>query len=104
MGYLVEKVFKDTSGKALSELTSPWGGDSSALRAFAKSLSKELAKAGAPAADKTGDSALKTGENKELKQGLWFLKDVTTTDDTKVPTPSRSSRRPPSMAPTAGAR
>ena len=83
MGYLVEKVFKDKSGKALSELTSPWGGDSSALRAFAKSLSKELAKAGAPAADKTGDSALKTGENKELKQGLWFLKDVTTTDDTK---------------------
>ena len=83
MGYLVEKVFKDTSGKALSELTSPWGGDSSALRAFAKSLSKELAKAGAPTADKTGDSALKTGENKELKQGLWFLKDVTPTDDTK---------------------
>lgn len=83
MGYLVEEVFKDKSGKALSELTSPWGGDSSALRAFAKSLSKELAKAGAPAADKTGDSALKTGENKELKQGLWFLKDVTTTDDTK---------------------
>ena len=83
MGYLVEKVFKDTSGKALSELTSPWGGDSSALRAFAESLSKELAKAGAPTADKTGDSALKTGENKELKQGLWFLKDVTTTDDTK---------------------
>lgn len=83
MGYLVEKVFKDKSGKALSELTSPWGGDSSTLRAFAKSLSKELAKVGAPAADKTGDSALKTGENKELKQGLWFLKDVTTTDDTK---------------------
>ena len=83
MGYLVEKVFKDKSGKALSELTSPWGGDSSALRAFAKSLSKELAKAGAPTADKTGDSALKTGENKELKQGLWFLKDVTPTDDTK---------------------
>lgn len=83
MGYLVEKVFKDTSGKALSELTSPWGGDSSALRAFAKSLSKELAKTDAPTADKTGDSALKTGENKELKQGLWFLKDVTTTDDTK---------------------
>ena len=83
MGYLVEKVFKDTSGKALSELTSPWGGDSSALRAFAESLSKELAKTSAPAADKTGDSALKTGENKELKQGLWFLKDVTTTDDTK---------------------
>lgn len=83
MGYLVEEVFKDKSGKALSELTSPWGGDSSALRAFAKSLSKELAKSDAPAADKTGDSALKTGENKELKQGLWFLKDVTTTDDTK---------------------
>lgn len=83
MGYLVEKVFKDKSGKALSELTSPWGGDSSALRAFAESLSKELAKTSAPAADKTGDSALKTGENKELKQGLWFLKDVTTTDDTK---------------------
>ena len=83
MGYLVEEVFKDKSGKALSELTSPWGGDSSALRAFAKSLSKELAKADAPTADKTGDSALKTGENKELKQGLWFLKDVTPTDDTK---------------------
>lgn len=83
MGYLVEKVFKDKSGKALSELTSPWGGDSSTLRVFAKSLSKELAKADAPTADKTGDSALKTGENKELKQGLWFLKDVTTTDDTK---------------------
>lgn len=84
MGYLVEKVFKDDkSGKALSELTSPWGGDSSALRAFAESLSKELAKDDAPTADKTGDSALKTGENKELKQGLWFLKDVTTTDDTK---------------------
>lgn len=83
MGYLVEKVFKDTSGKALSELTSPWGGDSSSLRAFAESLSKELAKAGAPAADKTGDAALKTGENTELEQGLWFLKDVTTVDDTK---------------------
>ncbi len=83
MGYLVEEVFKDKSGKALSELTSPWGGDSSALRAFAKSLSKELAKAGAPTADKTGDSALKTGENKKLEQGLWFLKDVTTQDDTK---------------------
>lgn len=83
MGYLVEKVFKDKSGKALSELTSPWGGDSSALRAFAKSLSKELAKADAPTADKTGDNALKTGENQELKQGLWFLKDVTTTDDTE---------------------
>ena len=26
MGYLVEKVFKDKSGKALSELTSPGGG------------------------------------------------------------------------------
>ena len=83
MGYLVEKVFKDTSGKALSELTSPRGGDSSSLRAFAESLSKELAKAGAPAADKTGDAALKTGENTELEQGLWFLKDVTTVDDTK---------------------
>lgn len=83
MGYLVEKVFKDESGKALSELTSPWGGDSSALRAFAESLSKELAKTSAPTADKTGDSALKTGENEELKQGLWFLKDVTPTDDTK---------------------
>lgn len=83
MGYLVEKVFKDKSGKALSELTSPWGGDSSALRAFAESLSKELAKTNAPTADKTGDSALKTGENEELKQGLWFLKDVTPTDDTK---------------------
>lgn len=83
MGYLVEKVFKDTSGKALSELTSPWGGDSSALRAFAESLSKELAKTSAPTADKTGDSALKTGENGNLKQGLWFLKDVTTQDDTK---------------------
>lgn len=83
MGYLVEKVFKDKSGKALSELTSPWGGDSSALRAFAKSLSKELAKTSAPTADKTGDSALKTGENGNLKQGLWFLKDVTTQDDTK---------------------
>lgn len=83
MGYLVEKVFKDKSGKALSELTSPWGGDSSALRAFAESLSKELAKTGAPAADKTDDSALKTGENGNLEQGLWFLKDVTTQDDTK---------------------
>lgn len=83
MGYLVEKVFKDKSGKALSELTSPWGGDSSKLRAFAESLSKELAKTGAPTADKTGDNALKTGENRELNQGLWFLKDVTTTDDTK---------------------
>ena len=83
MGYLVEKVFKDTSGAALSELASPWGGDSSPLRAFAAALSEELAKAGAPAADKTGDAALKTGENTELEQGLWFLKDVTTVDDTK---------------------
>ena len=83
MGYLVEKVFKDTSGKALSELTSPWGGDSSSLRAFAESLSKKLAETGAPAAYKTGDTALKTGENKNLEQGLWFLKDVTTTDDVK---------------------
>lgn len=83
MGYLVEKVFKDESGKALSELTSPWGGDSSPLRAFAESLSKKLVETGAPAADKTGGTALKTGENKNLEQGLWFLKDVTTTDDTK---------------------
>lgn len=83
MGYLVEKVFKDTSGKALSELTSPWGGDSSSLRAFAESLSKKLVETGAPAAYKTGDTALKTGENKNLEQGLWFLKDVTTTDDVK---------------------
>lgn len=83
MGYLVEKVFEDTSGKALSELDSPWGGDSSSLRAFAESLSKELAKTGAPDADKTGTSALKTGTNENLQQGLWFLKDVTITDDVK---------------------
>ena len=76
MGYLVEKVFKDNSGKALSELDSPWGGDSSALRAFAEALSKEFA-------EETGGTALKTGENEGLKRGLWFLKDVTTVDDTK---------------------
>lgn len=76
MGYLVEKVFKDDSGKALSELDSPWGGDSSALRAFAEALSKEFA-------EETGGTALKTGENEGLKRGLWFLKDVTTVDDTK---------------------
>ncbi|MBT1181988.1 SpaH/EbpB family LPXTG-anchored major pilin [Bifidobacterium sp. CP2] len=80
MGYLVDQVFKDQSGAALSELTSPWGGDSSPLRAFAKSLSEKLAAQGAPAAAST---TLKTGTNTGLAQGLWFLKDTTATNDVK---------------------
>lgn len=79
MGYLVEQVFKDNSG-ALNELDSPWGSDSSPLRAFAKSLSEKLAEKNAPAATST---ELKTGENKNLTQGLWFLKDTTTANDVK---------------------
>ncbi|NMM98602.1 SpaH/EbpB family LPXTG-anchored major pilin [Bifidobacterium olomucense] len=81
MGYLVEKVFKDQSGAALSELNSPWGGDSSPLRAFATSLQAELAKNGAQPADKTGNSALKTGANENLEQGLWFLEDATNNEE-----------------------
>ncbi|KAB7788976.1 SpaA isopeptide-forming pilin-related protein [Bifidobacterium leontopitheci] len=80
MGYLVDHVFKDQSGAALSELASPWGGDSSPLRAFAKSLSEKLAADGAPAATST---TLKTGTNDGLAQGLWFLKDTTTENDVK---------------------
>ena len=80
MGYLVDKVFKDSSGAALDELTSPWGGDSSTLRAFAKSLSEKLAAKGAPTATK---SDIKTGTNENLTQGLWFLKDVTADNDAK---------------------
>ena len=80
MGYLVDKVFKGQDGSALSELESPWGGDSSTLRAFAKSLSEKLAAKGAPTATK---SDIKTGTNENLTQGLWFLKDTTIDNDAK---------------------
>lgn len=66
IGWLVANSFK---GRA--EKSDPWGGDTSALRTFATTLSNKLAKAGAPTATKTDF----TSGNNTCDQGLWLLKD-----------------------------
>lgn len=71
IGYLVANVFKD-----LSESNDPWGGDTSALRTFATTLSKKLAEDDAPYADKADFKSSATGSENTCEQGLWFLKDT----------------------------
>lgn len=71
IGYLVANVFKD-----LSESNDPWGGDTSALRTFATTLSKKLAEDDAPNADKADFKSSATGSENTCEQGLWFLKDT----------------------------
>lgn len=71
IGYLVANVFKD-----LSEPNDPWGGDTSALRTFATTLSKKLAEDDAPNADKADFKSSATGSENTCDQGLWFLKDT----------------------------
>lgn len=71
IGYLVANVFKD-----LSEPNDPWGGDTSALRTFATTLSKKLAEDDAPNADKADFKSSATGSENTCEQGLWFLKDT----------------------------
>lgn len=73
IGWLVANSFK---GK-IPEASDPWGGDSSALRTFATTLSKKLTEAGAPAADKTNYfKSSADGSSNTCDQGLWLLKDV----------------------------
>lgn len=72
IGWLVANSFQ---GKA-AEASNPWGGNSSALRTFATTLSKKLAEDGAPAATKTGFQSSDTGYSNTCEQGLWLLKDV----------------------------
>lgn len=72
IGWLVANSFK---GK-IPEASDPWGGDSSALRTFATTLSKKLTEAGAPAADKTDFKSSADGSSNTCDQGLWLLKDV----------------------------
>lgn len=71
IGYLVANVFKD-----LSEPNDPWGGNASALRTFATTLSKKLAEDDAPNADKADFKSSATGSENTCEQGLWFLKDT----------------------------
>lgn len=72
IGWLVANSFK---GKT-PEASDPWGGDSSALRTFATTLSKKLTEAGASAADKTDFKSSADGSSNTCDQGLWLLKDV----------------------------
>lgn len=71
IGWLVANSFK---GK-IPEASDPWGGDSSALRTFATTLSKKLTEAGVPA-DKTDFKSSADGSSNTCDQGLWLLKDV----------------------------
>lgn len=71
IGYLVANVFKEPS-----ESNDPWGGDTSALRTFATTLSKKLAEDDAPNADKADFKSSATGSENTCEQGLWFLKDT----------------------------
>lgn len=71
IGYLVAHDFA-----GLNEPSAPWGGDNSALRTFATTLSKKLAETGAPAATKTDFQSSATGYSNTCEQGLWLLKDV----------------------------
>lgn len=72
IGWLVANSFKGKTPEAFD----PWGGDSSALRTFATTLSKKLTEAGAPAADKTDFKSSADGSSNTCDQGLWLLKDV----------------------------
>lgn len=79
IGWLVANSFKDETPEA----SDPWGGDSSALRTFATTLSKKLTEAGAPAADKTDFKSSADGSSNTCDQGLWFLKDTTVNSTTQ---------------------
>lgn len=72
IGWLVANSFKNST----AEKFDPWGGDSSALRTFATTLSKKLAKDDAPAATKTDFQSSAAGYENSCDQGLWLLKDV----------------------------
>lgn len=72
IGWLVANSFKDID----AEPNDPWGGDASALRTFATTLSKNLAKDGAPNADKDDFKSSATGYENTCDQGLWLLKDT----------------------------
>lgn len=72
IGWLVASSFKDID----AEPNDPWGGDASALRTFATTLSKNLAKDGAPNADKSDFKSSATGYENTCDQGLWLLKDT----------------------------
>ncbi len=72
IGWLVANSFKGTAPEA----SDPWGGNSSALRTFATTLSKKLAEAGAPAATKADFQSSSDGVANTCDQGLWLLKDV----------------------------
>ncbi len=71
IGWLVANGFKGTAPEA----SDPWGGNSSALRTFATTLSKKLAEAGAPAT-KADFQSSSDGVTNTCDQGLWLLKDV----------------------------
>lgn len=72
IGWLVANSFKGTAPEA----SDPWGGNSSALRTFATTLSKKLAEAGVPAATKADFQSSSDGVTNTCDQGLWLLKDV----------------------------
>lgn len=72
IGWLVASGFKGIAPEA----SDPWGGNSSALRTFATTLSKKLAEAGAPAATKADFQSSSDGVTNTCDQGLWLLKDV----------------------------
>lgn len=72
IGWLVANSFKGTAPEA----SDPWGGNSSALRTFATTLSKKLAVSGAPTADRTDFKSSTSGTSNTCDQGLWLLKDV----------------------------
>lgn len=72
IGWLVANSFKDID----AEPNDPWGGNASALRTFATTLSKNLAKDGAPNADKADFKSSATGFENTCGQGLWLLKDT----------------------------
>lgn len=72
IGWLVANSFRGTAPEA----SDPWGGNSSALRTFATTLSKKLAEAGVPAATKADFQSSSDGVTNTCDQGLWLLKDV----------------------------
>lgn len=72
IGWLVANSFKNST----PENSDPWGGDTSALRTFATTLSKKLAEAGAPTATKADFHSSADGLTNTCDQGLWLLKDV----------------------------
>ncbi len=72
IGWLVANSFKNST----PENSNPWGGDSSALRTFATTLSKKLAD-NDTTATKTGFQSSVAGSENACEQGLWLLKDTT---------------------------